>query len=96
MLAINNREWGKEYDISGKEESNVYDLAKYVIELIKSNSQIKIYPAEIAQPQEVSVDISEIEKIGYKPKVPLKDGIKKTIEFYIEEIRRNPRLVEEV
>ncbi len=93
MLGINNKEWNKEYDISGKEEFNVYELAKYIIGLTESPSLIKVYPAEIAQPQKVSLDISEIEKIGYKPKISLKDGVKRTVEFYKEQVRKNPELL---
>jgi nucleoside-diphosphate-sugar epimerase len=96
MLAINNKEWDKEYDISGKEEFNIYELAKYIIELTESSSPIKVYPAEIAQPQKVSVDISEIEKIGYKPKISLKEGVKRTVEFYREQIRKNPELLKKI
>jgi len=96
MLAINSKEWNKEYDISGKEEFNVYELARYIIGLTESKSLIKIYPAEIAQPQKVSVDISEIEKIGYKPKISLKEGVERTIEFYKEQIRKNPELLKDI
>ena len=96
MLAVNNKEWNKEYDIGGKEEFNVYELAKYIIELTESRSLIKVYPAEIAQPQKVNVDISEIEKIGYKPRIALKEGVKRTVEFYKEQIRKNPGLLKSI
>jgi len=96
MLAINNKEWNKEYDIGGKEEFNVYELAKYIIELTESRSLIKVYPAEIAQPQKVNVDIFEIEKIGYKPRIALKEGVKRTVEFYKEQIRKNPELLKSI
>jgi len=82
MLAINHSEWDKEYNISGEEEYNVYEAAKYILELTGSRSLINVYPAEIAQPQIVKVDISEIKKLGYEPKVSLKEGLKRTVEWY--------------
>jgi UDP-glucose 4-epimerase len=82
MLAINHPRWNKEYNISGKEEANIYDLAKFIIQETKSQSQIKVFDSEIAQPQQVKVNISEIEKIGYSPQVDLKEGVRKTISWY--------------
>ena len=42
--------------------------------------------AEIAQPQEVELDISEIQKLGYEPKFTIEQGVKKTIDWYKEKI----------
>lgn len=85
MLTMNNG-WNKEYNISGNNSVKIYDIAKYILKNVKSKSKIKFFPPEIAQPQEVKVDISEIEKIGYKPKVNIWEGINKMIAFY----RNNP------
>ncbi len=84
LLAINHHEWNKEYNISGKEEANIYELAKFIIQETQSQSQIKVSDAEVAQPQQVKVDNSEIEKIGYTPKIDLEEGVKKTISWYKE------------
>ena len=83
MLAINN-EWNKEYNISGEEETRIIDIAKEVIEQTGSKSKIIFSNPEISQPQKVKVDISEIKKIGYNPKINIKEGIKKMIEWYKE------------
>lgn len=82
MLTMYNSEWNKEYNISGKEETNIYELAKFIIQETRSQSQIKVFDAEVAQPQQVKLDISEIEKIGYTPKVDLKEGVRRTISWY--------------
>lgn len=84
MIAINNPQWNKDYDISGHEETNIYELAKFIIKETGSKSAIKIYDKEIAQPQQVKLDISGIKKIGYTPKVNLQDGVKRTIDWYKE------------
>ena len=82
ILAIHAPEWNREYNISGGEESNLYEFAQWIIAETQSSSQINIKDAEIAQPQQVQVDISEIEKLGYIPKVKLKEGLRKTISWY--------------
>jgi len=91
MLTLNN-DWNKEYNISGNEEFKVYDLAKFIIEEINSKSKIIVKDAEAAQPQQVRIDVSEIEKIGYKPKVSLKEGVKKNIEYYKKCLEENLRI----
>lgn len=81
IIAMKNK-WCEDYNISGAEEFKVYDLAKMIIELTDSKSKIIIKLPEAEQPQEVSVDISKLEKLGYKPKIKLVDGLMKTINFY--------------
>ncbi len=81
MLALNG-EWNKKYNISGNEESNIFDLAKYIIAETGNKSKIVVKDKEISQPQEVSVDISEIKKLGYNPQVSLKEGTLKCIDWY--------------
>jgi nucleoside-diphosphate-sugar epimerase len=80
MLAIYG-EWNKEYNISGNCETKLYDLAKFIINETDSKGQINIFDADIAQPQKVKVDISEIQKLGYNPKISLWGGVRKNIDF---------------
>ncbi len=82
VLAMDHPQWNKAYDISGKEEANIYELAEFIIQEIGSQSQIKVFDAEVAQPQQVKLDTSEIEKIGYAPKINLQEGVKRTIDWY--------------
>ena len=82
MLTLKNNKWNKTYNISGGEESNLKELANFIIKETRSKSKIVIKPEEIQQPQEVNVDISKIKEIGYNPKVSLKEGIKETIKYY--------------
>lgn len=76
-----NGDWNKEYNISGGQETNIYDLAKFIINETGSNSKISILDKEIAQPQKVNLDISEIQKLGYSPKISLWEGVRRNIEF---------------
>jgi len=88
MLAI--KQDNKEYNISGEEEYNIMRLAEFIISETNSKSKIKILNSETAQPQQVKVDISEIKKIGYNPKVNLEEGVIKTIKWYKEYLKNNP------
>jgi len=85
MLCMNER--NKEYDISGDEEVKVSYVADLVIRLAGEGSK-RFYPAEVAQPQEVELDISEIKKLGYEPKVGIEEGIRKTFEWYKENLEK--------
>ena len=80
MLSLDG-EWNKAYDISGGEEFKLYDLAKMIIEMTGSSSKIVVKDAEIAQPQQVNLDVSEIKKLGYCPRVGLREGVRRNIEF---------------
>ncbi|HIG95203.1 MAG TPA: NAD(P)-dependent oxidoreductase [Nanoarchaeota archaeon] len=88
ILATNN-EWNKEYNISGGKEYNIYSLAEQIIRKTESKSKIIVKQPEIAQPQEVSVDISAIEKLGFIPKISLEEGVDRTLDFYKKYLGKN-------
>ena len=69
--------------VANNEEKEVPLKIKKNYAQTESDSEIKFFPPEIAQPQHVNVDISEIQKIGYKPKIGVKEGIKKVIDWHI-------------
>lgn len=79
----------KAYNVSGNEEVKLVDVANMIFKAVGHNwtvpQIINFLPPEIAQPQRVNVDTSEIRKLGYKPKVKLEDGIKEMINFYKKE-----------
>ena len=63
--------WNKEYNISGKEELYLEDVAKEIIKQTNSKSKIVFMESEIAQPQQVKIENT----INYKPKIKIKEGI---------------------
>jgi nucleoside-diphosphate-sugar epimerase len=87
MILLNNwrKAKGECYNISGEEEVNLVDLAWMIKEEAKSNSRIVYKKPEIAQPQQVRVDISRMKALGYKPKVNIKEGVKRLVRFYENE-----------
>lgn len=83
ILSIENK-WNSEYNISGNKEIKLYDLAKKIIKITNSKSKIIFMNPEIAQPQNVKVDISEIKKLGYKSNINIDEGIRLMYKWYKE------------
>lgn len=75
---LNNWELSRNtsYDICGNDCRKLSDVAKLL------GKKPKYLRPEIAQPQNVKIDISKIQKFGYSPKIKLEEGIKRLINFY--------------
>jgi len=73
----------QDFDISSGGSVKVSDVADFIINLA-GNGQKNFYVSEIAQPQEVELDISKIKQLGYVPKVSIEEGTKRTFEWYRE------------
>lgn len=69
-------------------ETSILDLAKMIIEMTGSKSKIsfKPLPADDPKQRQPLIDLAR-EKLGWTPKVPLEEGLKKTI-AYFEDILR--------
>jgi UDP-glucuronate decarboxylase len=73
-------------------EFSILDLAKKVIKLTGSKSKIVFQPLPQDDPKQRQPDISLAkEKLGWKPKTKLYDGLKKTIKYF-KTLLRSQRL----
>jgi UDP-glucuronate decarboxylase len=64
-------------------ENNILDLAEKIIELTGSKSKIEFRPQPVDDPKRRRPDISlATAKLGWKPGIPLEEGLKKTIEYF--------------
>jgi len=79
ILCMNEK--NKEFDISAGKGVRVSYVADLIINLAGKGSK-KFCEAEIAQPQEVELDISLIKSLGYFPKVSIEEGVRRTFEWY--------------
>lgn len=70
------------YDICGNDHRKLIDVARLLEKLSKRKVKIIWRPAQIAQPQDVKIDISKLEHLGYVPKIKLEMGLKRLIKFY--------------
>jgi UDP-glucose 4-epimerase len=81
-LLLASQQTNKEYDIATGRSERLINVAEALKEMASSNSPIDFHLPELAQPQEVEIDITEITKLGYKAKVGILTGLQKTLDFY--------------
>lgn len=72
----------QDYDIATGWGMDLATAAEYIVKIAGSKSSVEFHDAELAQPQDVSIDISKIRKLGYQPRVSFTEGMKRTLEFY--------------
>jgi UDP-glucuronate decarboxylase len=69
-------------------EFTMLELAEKVIELTKTNSKIVFEPLPSDDPKQRKPDISLAKnKLGWEPKIPLDEGLVKTIEYFKSSFR---------
>jgi UDP-glucuronate decarboxylase len=71
-------------------ETSILELAQTIIELAGSSSSLEYQELPSDDPRKRCPDISRAnEKLGWKPKVPLKEGLMKTIEYFKELMKKD-------
>lgn len=82
-LAVKEGLEGEVFNLGNPEEISIIELAKLVLELTQSSSQIVLLPPREDDPERRCPDISKAKKVlGWEPKIKLKEGLEKTIEWY--------------
>jgi UDP-glucuronate decarboxylase len=75
-------------------EFTIRELAEMVIELTGSKSKLVFHPLPPDDPQQRRPNISLAqERLGWQPKIPLQDGLKKTITYFDGLLARLPNHV---
>jgi UDP-glucuronate decarboxylase len=70
-------------NIGNPGEFTMLELAENVIELTDSKSKLVFEPLPADDPKQRQPDITQAkEKLGWEPKVPLREGLAKTIEYF--------------
>ncbi|MDD5193018.1 MAG: NAD-dependent epimerase/dehydratase family protein [Candidatus Nanoarchaeia archaeon] len=77
------KEKNKSFDISSGTGTKLVYVADLIIQLAGRGKR-NFYEPEIAQPQEVELDISAMVKLGFNPRNSIEDGVKKTFKWYKE------------
>jgi UDP-glucuronate decarboxylase len=78
-------------NLGNPEEYSVRELAELVIEAVGAKSKIVYRPLPQDDPRRRCPDIGlASEKLGWQPRVPLPQGIKKTISYF-DELLKSPR-----
>jgi len=81
------------FDICGDDCRKLVDVTELIYnEVIEQTGEcsmiVKLKSPEIAQPQNVKIDISKLKQFGYKPKIKLEEGIAKLVHFYLTDGRK--------
>jgi len=88
LLKIMESEYKLPLNLGNPSEFKIITLAKLVLKIIGSKSKIKFLPLPEDDPKQRCPDISRAKKfLGWKPKVKLEEGVKKTIEYFRERIK---------
>ena len=75
-------------NIGNPSEKTILELAKIVAEYTKSKSPVKFMPLPQDDPKQRKPDIGRArEKLGWEPKVDLIEGLLKTIDYYVTELK---------
>ncbi len=69
-------------------EFKVIELARLVLKLLKSRSQIKYFPIPEDDPKQRKPDITKAKTLlDWQPSIPLEEGLVKTIEYFKSKIK---------
>ena len=78
-------------NIGNPQEFTILELAKNIIELTGAKSKLVYLPLPENDPKKRKPDISLAkEKLGWQPKIPLRQGLIKTIEYF-DKVLQNPQ-----
>ena len=80
-ILIAMKQKNEEFNISSGKSTKISYVADLIIRLAGKGRKVFLSP-EITQPQHISLDISKIKKLGYKPQVGIDEGMKKTFDWY--------------
>jgi nucleoside-diphosphate-sugar epimerase len=74
---------GEVFNIGNDEEYTILQLAKTVIKLLGDKVKIIYKPLPVDDPSNRCPNISKAKKVlGWQPKIPLKEGLLKTIDYF--------------
>ncbi|OGQ51564.1 MAG: NAD-dependent dehydratase [Deltaproteobacteria bacterium RIFCSPLOWO2_02_FULL_53_8] len=74
---------GEVFNLGNPDEYKIIDFAKIIIKATGSSSDIAFQPLPQDDPKQRCPDITKVKTtLGWQPKVSLKDGLSKTIEFF--------------
>ncbi|MDR0827491.1 MAG: SDR family oxidoreductase [Desulfovibrio sp.] len=70
-------------NMGNPEEHSIKEIAELVLELTNSKSKLVFQPLPQDDPKQRRPDISQtMEKLGWSPRVPLREGLQKTIAYF--------------
>ena len=78
------------FNIGNPDEYNILELANLVTELTKSKSAVTLKDIPEDDPEQRKPDITKIKNfLDWEPKVDLKEGLKRTVDFFKSELKQS-------
>lgn len=82
-----NSNFTQPVNLGNPTEHTIFEFAEIIRDIIGGDSKISEMPAVEDDPQRRKPDISRAKKVlNWEPQVKLKDGLKKTIEYFKHEL----------
>ncbi|WKY07613.1 hypothetical protein Q1695_007238 [Nippostrongylus brasiliensis] len=92
LILLMNSNYSSPVNIGNPEEHSISDFARIIRDLVGSSSTIVNMNSQEDDPQQRKPDISRAAKeLKWKPKVSMRDGLKRTIEYFRDEISEHRR-----
>uniref|UniRef100_A0A914Y6K1 UDP-glucuronic acid decarboxylase 1 n=1 Tax=Panagrolaimus superbus TaxID=310955 RepID=A0A914Y6K1_9BILA len=89
LIALMNSNTSLPVNIGNPEEYTITDFANLIKNLVGSKSKIINHPSQEDDPKQRRPDITRAaELLNWKPKISMKDGLKKTIEYFQAELEQ--------
>ncbi|MGC8852782.1 MAG: SDR family NAD-dependent epimerase/dehydratase, partial [Hydrogenobacter sp.] len=88
MASVKDGLSGEVINLGNPQEFRIIDIAKLIIELTNSNSQIVFYPPLPDDPKRRCPDISKAKRLlSWEPKKPLREGLLETINWFRKKLK---------
>ncbi|CAD5229191.1 unnamed protein product [Bursaphelenchus okinawaensis] len=89
LIALMNSNTSLPVNIGNPEEHTIYNFAQIIQELVGSGSTVENKEKATDDPQQRKPDIRRAaELLNWQPKVSMRDGLKKTIDYFREELEQ--------
>jgi dTDP-glucose 4,6-dehydratase len=83
-LVLKSGERGEIYNISGNEDRTNVEVVTEILRIMDKSDLIEFVEDRPGHDIRYSIDSSKIQSLGWKPKHSFKEGLKETVEWYLE------------
>ena len=84
LMLMSNGKSGEIYNVGNDKEISIIEIANLIKNVMNSGSEISFESLPPDDPRRRAADISKVEKLGWRPKVELSDGVLTMIEYEME------------
>ncbi len=89
---MNTPDFAGPVNLGNPTEYTIKQIAEIVVSMVGSKSKIEYHPLPQDDPRQRKPDISLAgEKLGWKPTIELESGLKRTIEYFEQLLKRKPK-----